>query len=361
MAFENNKNIASDYGTVAVKNLNIVFNKLFKKWWLFLIVGFLAGIAGIFYASKQKLLYKSSLTFALDGGSDGGMSGAISLASQFGLNIGNGKAVFSGDNILQIMKSRSMVEKALLSVDTFDNKPYTFVEYYLQQNKLPNAPELKVHFPVGQSRSTFSYAQDSTLFATYNTFVQSYITADKPDRKYDIYEVNVLNPNEKFTKDFTDSLVAQTNNFYTSICTNKAKQTLDILEQRVANMKGKVNSSIGSRAETQDINLNPAFSAAEVPVLKEQANIQVYSAAYGEMFKNLEIARYNYLKQIPLMQIIDPANYPMIKVKASKLKTAIIFAVVACFITAFIIWIIALFQLKTEENKAVFKNSEISF
>jgi hypothetical protein len=361
MALENeDKNINQTYGTTAAKNLNIVINKLFKKWLLFLIVGFLAGLAGIFYASKQKLLYKSSLTFALDGGSDGGMSGAISLASQFGLNIGNGKAVFSGDNILQIMKSRSMVEKALLSVDTFDNKPYTFIEYYLLQNKLPNTPELKVRFPVGQPRSSFSYAQDSTLFATYNTFVQSYITADKPDRKYDIYEVNVLNLNEKFTKDFTDSLVAQTNNFYTTICTNKAKQTLDILEQRVANMKGKVNSSIGSRAETQDINLNPAFSAAEVPVLKEQANIQVYSAAYGEMFKNLEIARYQYLKQIPLMQIIDPANYPMMKVKTSKLKTAIIFAFVACFVTAFILWIIALFQLKTENTNSLFQKSDMS-
>jgi hypothetical protein len=362
MALENeDKIISQTYGTTAARNLNIVINKLFKKWWLFLIVGFLAGLAGIFYASRQKLLYKSSLTFALDGGSDGGMSGAISLASQFGLNIGNGKAVFSGDNIVEIMKSRSMVEKALLSIDTFDNKPYTFVEYYLLQNKSPKNPALKVHFPVGQPRSSFSYAQDSTLFATYNKFVQSYITADKPDRKYDIYEVNVLNPNEKFTKDFTDSLVAQTNNFYTSICTNKAKQTLDILERRVAQMKGKVNSSIGNRAETQDINLNPAFSAAEVPVLKEQANIQVYSAAYGEMFKNLEIARYQYLKQIPLMQIIDPANYPMIKVKMSKLKTAIIFAVVACFISAFILWIMALFELKTEEGKAVFKSSEISY
>ena len=88
------KNISASYGTTAAKNLNIVLNKLLKKWWLFLIVGLLAGLAGIFYASKQKLLYKSSLTFALDGGSEGGMSGAISLASQFGLNIGGGKAVF---------------------------------------------------------------------------------------------------------------------------------------------------------------------------------------------------------------------------------------------------------------------------
>jgi uncharacterized protein involved in exopolysaccharide biosynthesis len=113
-------------------------------------------------------------------------------------------------------------------------------------------------------------------------------------------------------------------------------------------MKGKVNSSIGSRAEIQDVNVNPAFSAAQVPVLKEQANIQVYSAAYAEMFKNLEIARYQYLKQIPLMQIIDPADYPMKKEKMGKLKTAVIFSFVACFLTIFILWIINLFKLKTD-------------
>jgi hypothetical protein len=343
------KIINTTYSNTAAKNLHIVFIKLLQKWWLFLIVGLLAGLVGIYYASRQKLLYKSSLTFALDGSSDGSMSAAMSLASQFGLNMGSGKAVFSGDNILEIMKSRSMVEKALLSIDTFENKPYTFIEYFLQQNQLPKSQERKIHFPVNQPRSSFSYSQDSLLFDCYNNFVQSYIIADKPDRKYDIYEVNVLNPNEKFTKDFTDSLVAQTNYFYTTICTNKAKQTLDILERRVAMMKGKVNSSIGNRAESQDINLNPAFSAAEVPVLKEQANIQVYSAAYAEMFKNLEIARYQYLKQIPLMQIIDGANYPMMKVKMSKLKAAILFSFVACFITALVLWVSILLKLKTYE------------
>ncbi len=79
----------------------------------------------------------------------------------------------------------------------------------------------------------------------------------------------------------------------------------------------------------QDINVNPAFSAAQVPVLKQQANIQVYSAAYGEMFKNLELARFQYLNEIPLMQIIDAADYPMQKIKLGKLKAAILFSVLA--------------------------------
>jgi hypothetical protein len=178
--------------------------------------------------------------------------------------------------------------------------------------------------------------------------VASHIVTDKPDRKYNIYEVNVTNPSEKFTKDFTDRLVAETNEFYIKICTQKARQTLNILQQRVDTMKSKVNSSIGGRAEIQDVNLNPAFSAAAVPVLKEQANLQVYSSAYAEMFKNLEIAKYQYLKQIPLMQIIDDANYPMKKIKVSKLKAAVGFTFVAGFITLLSLWIINLFKLKNE-------------
>jgi len=328
---------------------NTFLGLVVKKWWVFLIIGALSGIGGIIYASMQKLTYKSRLTFALDEGEGGGISGALGLAAQFGLSIESGKDIFAGDNIIEIMKSRRMVEKALLSVDTFQNKPYTFIEYYLTQQKKPESKQIAIHFPVGQSRSSFTYAQDSLLYECYNSFVKSYIFADKPDRKYNIYEVNVINPNEKFTKDFTDSLVAATNNFYIQISTKKAKRTLDILEQRVADMKGKANSSINNKADIQDVNLNPAFSSAQVPILKEQANIQVYGGAYAEMFKNLEIARYQYLKQIPLIQIIDAANYPMQKIKMGKLKTAIIFSLIAVFLTALTVWLNALFKLQANE------------
>lgn len=348
---ENEKVINPDYSIASTRNLTLLIRALIKKWWLIAIIGLIAGLTGIYYASKQKITYQSRLTFALDGGDGAGLSGAASLASQFGINIGTGgNELFAGDNIVEIMKSRRMVEQTLLSIDTFDNKPVTFVQYFLGQSKDSTTKTSKVkdvRFPVGQPRSAFTYQQDSVLYDCYNKFAQSYIVAGKPDRKYNIYEVNVTNLNEKFTKDFTDRLVAETNDFYIGICTQKAKQTLDILEQRVDTMKRKVNSSIGGKAEIQDVNLNPAFSAAAVPVLKEQTNIQVYSSAYAEMFKNLEIAKYQYLKQIPLMQIIDAANYPMKKIKVSKLKTAVEFAFVACFITLLVLWIINLFKLKT--------------
>ncbi|UEG50575.1 hypothetical protein LK994_03705 [Ferruginibacter lapsinanis] len=343
---------SSDKGSqqiMLVEQIKSWVNIIKKKWWLFALVGLLAGIVGFFYAKSQKPKYQSRLTFALDdGGSEGGLGGALSLAAQFGLNLGGGKDVFAGENILEILKSRRMIERVLLSVDTFENKPTTLIEFFIDQSDLrtrtKNPAVAAIHFPVGQTKETFTYLQDSVLYATYIEFTSNFIVAQKPDRKLNIFEVNVTNTNEKFAKDFTDRLVNETNSFYIELSSKKSRQTLEILEQRVASMKGNLNSSISSKAATQDANLNPAFAQAQVPILQQQVNMQVYGGAYGEMFKNLELARFQYLKEVPLMQIIDAADYPMKKIKKSKLVTAVLFSIISVLVTFFIIWALQLFN-----------------
>lgn len=325
---------------------------LFSKWKLFLVVGILAGAAGFFYAYTQKPAFESRLTFALDAGSnDGGLSGAMNLAAQFGLGIGSGQSMFDGDNILQIIKSRRIIEDVLLSSDTFNGKQYTLMEFYLEMtNKRAllnkNATLKDIHFPAGVKKTDFSYQQDSLLNGAFLEISTGYISAERPDKKLSIYEVKIISPNEKFTKDFTDRLVAATGNFYTEITSKKDRETLEILEKRVSALKGNVSASIDTKASSQDANVNPAFTAAQSPVLKEQYNMQAYGEAYKEMFKTLEMARYQYLKKIPLVQIIDNADYPMAKIKKSKIKTAVLFSAAGVFILMLLIWISSLLKRK---------------
>ena len=70
---------------------------------------------------------------------------------------------------------------------------------------------------------------------------------------------------------------------------------------------------------------------------KKQVDISVYGGAYGELFKNLELARYQYLKDIPLLQVIDEPRYPMKKIKRGRLLTGLMFAIGASLLTAFIL------------------------
>lgn len=333
------------------KQLNFQFIKLcFKKWWLFAIVGFIAGIAGIYYAYLQKPLYESKLTFSLDAGSgEGSLSSAMNLAAQFGLGFGSGQNMFDGDNILEIMKSRRMVESVLLSVDTFNNKPTTLIDYYLEISGLKKSMSKteaykNVQYPPGSVRNTLSYLQDSVLYNVYQGFTKEYLIAARPDKKLSIYEVRVVSLDEKFSKIFTDKIVETTSLYYTEITSKKDKETLEILEQRVVSLKGNVGSSIETRASSQDANINPAFAAAQSPLLKEQYNMQAYGEAYKEMFKTLEMARYQYLKKIPLLQVIDHADYPMKRVKPGKLKTGILFSIFSVLLTMLYLWTAGLYK-----------------
>jgi uncharacterized protein involved in exopolysaccharide biosynthesis len=313
------------------------FFYLLKKWWIILLVVTFATSLGILYAWIKKPQYQSSLTFALEENGGGGISGALSLAAEFGLNLGGSRSIFSGENILQIINSRRVVEKVLLSIDSLDkNNPRTIAQYLLDLNKDEKKKSkksldrlLSVSFPPGKMRSDFTYLEDSILFVLYKDEILPNLIAHRPDKKLGIFEIQFTSPDERFTKIFTERILKETSDFYTELRSKKSRQTMEILERRVAALRGNVSSAIIGRSDIQDANLNPAFAAAQAQVQVKQADLSAYGGAYAELFKNLELARYQFLQDMPLLQVIDAADYPMKKIKHGRLFMGIVFGMVA--------------------------------
>src|ERR1700753_1149638 len=163
---------------ISIKEIILKINEwwryLLSKWVIILFAGIIGGVIGLTYAWLKKPMYKAELSFALqDEKSGGGFSSALGLASQFGIDLGGGSAggEFSGDNLLELMKSRSMVEKALLTPITINRKIETLAEFYIDFNKLrenwKDKPEQNIHFLPGADRSKFTLKQDS-LLGTFN-------------------------------------------------------------------------------------------------------------------------------------------------------------------------------------------------
>ncbi len=313
--------------------------KFLQRKWIYILLFFVLGaIAGILYAKKQSLQYESFLTFSLDEASKSSGGGLSSFVAQFGIGTAEND-LFSGDNIIEVIKSRTILERVLLSTDRYNNKEISLIDYFnaLQSKKT------SILFPIGFNRENATVEQDSLLYKVYTDILKYNLMATRPDKRLNIYVIKFRSSDEKFTKIFTDKILSETIKFYTELKTKKSESTLQLLEQRVAAIKGNANESISQKANIQDANVNPAFSAAQIPLQKQQLNIQVYGAAYVELYKNLELARFQFLQDIPLLQVINNTNYPMIRIKPSLLKMgmagAAIIALLALFFFSLYYWV----------------------
>lgn len=285
----------------------------------------ISGIFGYVYAYFSKPQYQSRLTFTLDGGSgESGLSGALNLASQLGLGGGSNQNMFEGDNILEVIKSRRIIESVLLTPIDINGTTKTLADYYISisnfKAKLNKTPRLKnIHFTdINNNINNKSILRDSILFELYKDVSKNVLEISRPDKKNSIYELQVTSNDEKFSKIFTDKIIEASGTFYIKITSQKDSQIVDVLEKRVESLRNNLKNGFVSKAINQDNNLNPAFSEGQVNSQIQQFNILSYSEAYKEMFKTLELARYQYLKKTPLVQIIDQADYPMELKKPNK-------------------------------------------
>ena len=106
-----------------------------SKWKTILIAGIIGGLLGLGYSFTKKTIYTAKLSFALEekGASGGGLS---SLAAQFGLGVGgDGGGVFSGGNMIELLKSRFLIEKTLMSTVTINGKSDLLLNRYIRFNK----------------------------------------------------------------------------------------------------------------------------------------------------------------------------------------------------------------------------------
>jgi hypothetical protein len=306
-------------------------------------MGVIGGIIGFTYAYFQKPTYKAVLTFALEedkGG--GGMSGALGLASQFGFDIGgNGGGAFAGSNLIELMKSRLLVEKTLLNPIEVEGKSISIAEYYIQINKMREAwdknPALKnIQFLPNADREKFTLKQDSILKGIYSSLTApGNLTIAQKDKKVSITSIEVVSLNEKFSKIFCENLAKETSEYYVEIKSKKARMNVEILQKQVDSIRNQFNTSINDVAIASDgiFNLNPALRSKGTQPAKRQVDLQINTTMLTSLVSNLEMSKMALRKETPLIQIIDRPIFPLEKAKVGKLKSIVLGGFLAGFLT----------------------------
>jgi hypothetical protein len=309
---------------------------------MLLIAAVLGAVIGAFLFSRQEAKYKAVSSFILEEKSAGAAGGLAGIASQFGISaggLGGGGGIFAGDNILNILKSKYIIQKVLLSHigETGSDSAKTIGDFYLEFTGLRkswhNIPALaNLNFTIPSK--VITPIQDSVLNVIYENILQENLFVERAVKQGTIVKVQVTAPNSLFARLLTERIVSESGKLYTDIKTGTAQAHIDQLEKRADSLLYLLNRKSYTAAASQPLDVNPGLKESLVPGEISARDKSVLAALYAEVAKNLEMSKLLLSQQAPVIQLLDSPGYLLNDNKKGLLFYLIIygFGVTAIFI-----------------------------
>jgi hypothetical protein len=306
---------------------------------LLILVSFVICLS---YYAIEKNKFEANSTFVLmEGGAN--KAGSLSnIGSQFGIDLGSiggqSNSIFSGDNIFDIFKTRSIIEKVLLSPFKSDKNEHQFT---LADQYLKMYPSLIRNVKIKKDNGTFylnydtnvnpDRIKDSVLFRIYDKIVKKNLSIQRINKKGSIIQVTVLTNDEYFSKIFNERLIEEAKSFYLNInnantqkvligLQNKSDSLQKLLFQKSYQSAGLLNANTGLKA----------YSANEEISQKDKT---VAFTLFSEVVKNIELTKMTQAQQTPIFQILDMPKFPLENKKLELSDLAIIAILVGIALT----------------------------
>jgi hypothetical protein len=267
--------------------------------------------------------------------------------------MGNGNLdAFSGDNVLELLRSKELMESALLQPTVYNGDTITFMEYSLIVDSVRakcESGELEkpedegmfyicdIQFPYGQERSTFSRAQDSVLMAKAATLVLENVASSRRDKKLSFMDYSFTYPDETFAKEFSKIHLQTAHEFYVSTKTEMVRKNVASFERRADSVRKELDKSLTRRAVFLDSNKDASGLYISSQAQKIQTDIELLAATYSEIMKNVETLKLDLVRETPLINTIDTPKFPLENDKTRKLKSIAVGGIVAGFLICFIL------------------------
>jgi hypothetical protein len=352
MTIKENENhqVQTNNDEISLKDLILkiieIWKYLLSKWVVIVIVGLSSASLGLLYSIFKTPEYEAKLSFSvIEKSSSGG--GLSALAGQFGFNVGaSGEGVFSGNNMIELLQSRNLIERTLLSEVDVNEKRCRLIDYYRELNPPDEDDEISgtISFPLGLERTNFSREQDSLLYVLEQEITVDKLSIDKRKKDVDIINITFLNEDELFAKLFTEMLIDIVSEFYIQTKTKNTKINLAMMEARADTVRREYEKALIDQAIYSDENMSPSRQIVRVEQQKIQTTIQLTGSTYAELTKNIEILKLDLAQQTPLIQVIDTPIMPLEIQSLGKIKGIILGGFLGGFLI--VVWLLVVYFYK---------------
>jgi hypothetical protein len=323
MSLPNNTVALTDIITSAKSFIKFIQSK-FKFLGLLIIFGGVLGLAYYFITSPK---YQATATFIVEEKSSG--SGLAGMAGQLGFDIssltGGNAGLFDGDNILEIIKSRNIIESVLLSkvdiADSTNNK--TLADLYYETSGLKNKLEGKsnelanLNFSSIKNGAGHTILQDSVLFIMIEKINKDNLNVQRTNKKGSIISISTNSTSPQFSKLFSERLLNETSEMYIKIKVGNLSSNINRLQNKADSLQALLNRTSYQSAALNTFDANEAYKSSAVPEEMSQRDKLVLNTLYAEVVKNVEILRISLINQKPIIQVLDLPKFPLVNQQKS--------------------------------------------
>ena len=314
---------------------------LSKKFTIIAVTGLLF-VLGIVFALSYDKKYTAELTFVVEQSTDGASLGSMSgIASQFGFDIGgSSSSTFSQNNILEFLKSRGVVEAALMQNGKVNKLDDLLIEHYLYINKIKDSWKKNKDFNPVSFHGVLTQNNDSISGGIWMSIIEEKLVVDLQSDDANIINLSYTSVNEEFAKSFVEALLDQMSKMYIAHQTAQANKTLHFLTSRSDSVFMELEIAEEEFAKVKDINQRIVKASGRLKELQLMRTVEVLSTMYLEIIKNLELSKLTLLNQTPIIQIVDK---PILPLKVEE-KSIIASALLGAFFGGFLCIIFFVFR-----------------
>lgn len=315
-----------------IQSINQFFKFLQSKFKFLALLMLLGGIVGTVYHLIASPKYHATATFIVEEKSSG--AGLAGMAGQLGFDIssltGGNAGLFEGDNILEIIKSRNIIESVLLSKislnDSLQSK--TLADLYYEasglKNKFLGKNENLSNLNFSNITSEHSILQDSVLYIMIEKINKENLNVQRINKKGSIISINTVSSSPPFSKLFSERLLNETSEMYIKIKVGNLTSNINRLQNKADSLQGLLNRTSYQSAALKTFDANEAYKSSSVPEEMSQRDKLVLNTLYAEVVKNVEVLRISLINQKPIIQILDLPKFPLVNQQKSFLVIELI-------------------------------------
>jgi hypothetical protein len=353
------------------------------KW--ILLAALIGGALGLAYSIFKPVRYNAEITFSVEDSKSIGGGLLSSLGGSIGMDIGSlagsGNGVLSGDNVLSLLKSKSMMAECLKTPYPLDantlgsskpgsSKPgssnsgssnsgssQSDSTITSQSNSLKNNPTnyviadryadvygLREKWAANKKIGRVIYfgqpdqnlrLQDSLLKLIIKRIEEKELSIIKPDKKLSFFNISINTKDELMSLLITKGIIKIATDFYVNAKVGRLKSNIDRLEKRTDSISNLLNQQTYSATEDARLllNVNPADINAPVYSEISQRDKMVLTTIYAELMKNLEVSKAALIQETPTVQIVDQTGFPLERIETKWYEGIILGAFLSLLLT----------------------------